>query len=354
MKSDSQQKDHRVISTWLLAGVVLVFVQILLGGVTRLTGSGLSITRWDIVTGTIPPLNEDQWNKAFDLYKATPQYLKINEGMELSQFKFIFFWEYIHRLWARMMGFIFLIPFLVFLVRRSITAWLFRRLIIVVLLAALAAVFGWIMVASGLVDRPWVNAYKLTIHLGLGMALFIYLFFTWLIHRGYAIAPLSPEWKDRVKWLIVLAIIQIGFGGFMSGMKAALVYPSWPLMHHEWLPAILMDRSHWNLNTLLMYDKSGFMPALVQFIHRNLAYLLAIVTFVFSYHLAKVLERRWHWVVYALVGIIVVQIGLGILTLVGSVGSIPVLYGSLHQGLGILLLTYLFYIQKIIKPENIK
>ncbi len=349
MKPD-HNKDHTIISAWLFTGVVLVFVQIMLGGVTRLTGSGLSITRWEIVTGAVPPLNQSQWIEAFDLYKATPQYQKINEGMELSDFKFIFFWEYVHRLWARMMGLIFLIPFLILWIRKSIDRWLLKRLIVVVLLASLAAVFGWIMVASGLVERPWVNAYKLTIHLGLGMALFIYLFFTWLTYRGYQRTPLSFKWGRRIKWLIAMAVIQIAFGGFMSGMKAALIYPTWPLMNHEWFPDTLIDKTHWNLNTLLMYDKSGFMPAFVQFIHRNLAYLLGLFILGLSHGLMRILDKQWHWVLYGLVGIIVVQIGLGILTLLGSVGSIPVLYGSLHQGLGILLLTYLFYIHKIIKP----
>ncbi|MEO5906081.1 MAG: COX15/CtaA family protein [Saprospiraceae bacterium] len=350
----AKQKDNRIISAWLFAGVILVFVQILLGGVTRLTGSGLSITRWEIVTGAIPPMNQAQWIEAFDLYKATPQYQKINEGMELKHFKFIFFWEYIHRLWARMMGFIFLIPFLIFWFRKSISPWLLRRLFVVVLLAALAAVFGWIMVASGLIDHPWVNAYKLTIHLGLGIALFIYLFFTWLTYRGYEKTPLQEKWSRRVQGVIILALIQIGFGGFMSGMKAALIYPTWPKMNNSWFPGILMDKKHWNFNTLLMYEKSGFMPAMIQFIHRNLAYLLALLILLLSYWLVGVLDKRWYWVLFVLVGIIVVQIGLGITTLLGSVGSIPVLYASLHQGLGILFLTYLFYIHKIIQPDNIK
>ena len=151
----------------------MVFIQILLGGITRLTGSGLSITRWEIVTGTIPPLNQVDWNEAFDLYKATPQYQKINEGMSLDRFKFIFFWEYFHRVWARLMGFVFLIPFIIFLVRKSLSQKLIKRLIVVIAIAAAAAVFGWIMVASGLIHRPWVNAYKLTIHLSLGIALIL-------------------------------------------------------------------------------------------------------------------------------------------------------------------------------------
>jgi heme a synthase len=172
--------DRKWITTWLFIGVVMVFFQILLGGITRLTGSGLSITRWEIVTGTVPPLNATEWQEAFDLYKETPQYQQINAGMSLSQFKFIFFWEYLHRLWARTMGFVFLFPFIFFLWRRSLSKEILRRLLVVVILAAVAALFGWIMVASGLINRPWVNAYKLTVHLCLGISLFIFLGYTWL------------------------------------------------------------------------------------------------------------------------------------------------------------------------------
>lgn len=327
----------------------MVLIQILLGGVTRLTGSGLSITRWEIVTGTIPPLNSGQWEESFDLYKESPQYRQINQGMSLSQFKFIFFWEYLHRLWARLMGLIFLIPFLFFLVRGSLKTDLLKRLGIVVLLAGLAAVFGWIMVVSGLKDRPWVDAYKLTVHLGLGVSLFIFLFFTWLKHRGFTRYPLNRKLQSTLIIIISLAIIQFAFGGFLSGMKAAIAFPTWPLMNGQYIPEILANVHYWNADNFLLYEKSGFMPALVQFVHRNLAYLLTILIVLFSIRLYKSSGKEWHWISWSLVGIIVVQAGLGILTLLNSKGAIPLSYGVLHQGVGILLLTFLFYLNKIIK-----
>ena len=163
------------VKVWLLVGIIMIFFQVVIGGVTRLTGSGLSITKWEIILGTFPPVNAQQWMEAFDLYKATPQYQQINEGMNLKEFKFIYFWEYFHRLWARLMGFVFLIPFLLFYFRGFFDKWLTKRLVIVFLLAALVASFGWIMVASGLIHRPWVNAYKLTMHLSLALV-FIQLF----------------------------------------------------------------------------------------------------------------------------------------------------------------------------------
>jgi cytochrome c oxidase assembly protein subunit 15 len=343
MKAGSNQVNNWV-AAWLFVGVVMVFVQILVGGVTRLTGSGLSITRWDIVTGTIPPLNAADWDEAFALYKETPQYKQINEGMELSRFKFIFFWEYIHRLWARTMGFVFLFPFLFFLVRKQLTKATIRRLLIVVTLAATAALFGWIMVASGLISRPWVNAYKLTVHLGLGISLFIFLFYTWIAERGISYFTIPGKWKGALRVLITLAIIQVCLGGVVSGMKAALNYPTWPTMNGEWVPSILFQSTHWHIDSLLLYDQSGFMPALIQFLHRSLAYVILVYVLFFSWKWYLHLDKKVHWIAVVLVGIIVVQVLLGILTLLGSHGTIPVLTGVLHQGFGIIFLTTLFYI----------
>src|SRR5690606_18764030 len=147
--------------------------------------------------------------------------------MDMRQFRFIYFWEYIHRLWARLMGFVFAIPFVYFLIRRALSGRLIRRLGVVILLAALAAVFGWIMVASGLQDRPWVNAYKLTVHLSLGVSLFLFLFYTWLEERGYRRLVVHAGWRRTMGWLILLTIVQLVLGGTVSGMKAALAYPTW-------------------------------------------------------------------------------------------------------------------------------
>ena len=323
----------------------MVFVQILVGGVTRLTGSGLSITRWDIVTGTIPPLNDMAWEEAFDLYKQTPQYQKINRGMEMSEFKYIFFWEYFHRLWARTMGFVFLIPFFFFLLKGYIRKETLRNLGVVVSLAAAAALFGWIMVASGLVNRPWVNAYKLTIHLALGISLFIYLFYTFIKERGFTTELIPNKWRRVMTTLFILAIIQVCLGGMVSGMKAALNYPTWPMMNGEWIPGVLLDNTHWNIDSFLLYDQGGFMAAFVQLVHRSLAYLLFVSVMWFVIQWIRSRPKESHWVPYCLVGIIVVQVLLGIFVLLGSKGSIPVLYGVLHQGVGILFLTFLFYIR---------
>ena len=173
-----KRNHRRIVGAWLILGVFLVFFQIIIGGITRLTGSGLSITEWEIVIGSMPPTSAEKWESEFDKYKETPQYEKINQGMSMDDFKFIYFWEWLHRFWARWMGVVFIIPFLFFLFKRWLTRpWIFK-LIMVMLLASLVASFGWIMVASGLIDRPWVDAYKLTMHLALALVVFAYL--VWL------------------------------------------------------------------------------------------------------------------------------------------------------------------------------
>jgi cytochrome c oxidase assembly protein subunit 15 len=301
-------RDQKLIGIWLLIGVIMVFMQIMLGGITRLTGSGLSITRWEIVTGTLPPMNETQWNQAFDLYKETPQYQKINTGMSLSRFKYIFFWEYIHRLWARSMGFVFLVPFCYFLIRRSLSKATLLRLTIVILIAMLAAVFGWIMVASGLIERPWVNAYNLTVHLVLGISLFLALFNAWISERGYSKLRIAGIQRNWLWSLFLLVIIQVTLGGTVSGMKSALNYPTWPKMQNEWIPSILLEKSHWSVNDFLLYDRSGFMSALVQFLHRNTAYLIVVVAIIFSLQWIRRNPAYTFWMAYVLLGIIVVQV----------------------------------------------
>ena len=344
--SDSTQfKYSNIVKVWLITGLVMIFVQVVVGGITRLTGSGLSITKWEIVTGTIPPLNADDWNHEFELYKATPQYQKINEGMTLSEFKFIFFWEYIHRLWARLMGFVFAIPFFIFLGLKMLDKALVRRLIIVVLLAGLVASFGWIMVKSGLYDRPWVNAYKLTMHLSLALILYSYLL--WTTFKVLLPNPIvfnNSVLKKRGLVFVSLIALQIVLGGIMSGMKAGLSYPTWPDMNGSYLPSILLDASQWTVENFVNYDSSPFMPAIIQFLHRNLAYLLVIIgLWLFRDGLKAEKSELMKNTLYMLVTMLIIQVLLGIFTLVNCKGTIPVGLGVLHQAGALLLLTIVLF-----------
>lgn len=320
----------RLVKVWMWIGMLMIFFQIILGGITRLTGSGLSITKWDIVTGALPPLDQADWNYQFDLYKQTPQYQKINQGMSLDQFKMIFFWEYLHRLWARSMGFVFIIPFSFFWFKGWLSTSLKKDLFIVFLLAGLVGLFGWIMVASGLVERPWVNAYKLSIHLGLALITMGYLLYIIIKNSTLSLFPVNKgNWP---RFLFFLVCIQIFLGGMMSGMKAALVYPSFPKMNQYFIDPIVVNLDYWKLDSFIQYDKSSFLPALVQIFHRSIAFLILGV-FVFAAR--KSFKNSW---VRCLAVVILVQILLGITTLVLSKAMIPIFWGVSHQAIGIICL----------------
>ncbi|MCB9272851.1 MAG: COX15/CtaA family protein [Lewinellaceae bacterium] len=344
----TQQKKQyaTAVKVWLGVGLFMIFMQVVIGGVTRLTGSGLSITKWEIVTGSIPPLNAHAWDEAFALYRATPQYEKINQDMTIGEFKFIYFWEYFHRLWARLMGFVFIIPLGIFLARGMVDKVLLRRLGVVFLLAALVASFGWVMVASGLVNRPWVNAYKLTMHLSLALLLYSYLL--WVTFR--AVQPGKQGinnilLKRGALAIALVAAVQIILGGIMSGMKAGLFFPTWPDMNGEWVPSVLLKASNWNVDNFVEYDAHLFMPALIQLLHRSMAYLLvALVLWFFYKSTRQKAARPPRLPLYLLVSMLIIQALLGIFTLINCVGAVPVGLGVMHQAGAILFLSVTLYV----------
>jgi len=331
------QKISGAVKIWLWIGFVMILLQVLIGGVTRLTGSGLSITKWEILTGTIPPLNDKDWNSEFESYKETPQYHKINKGMSLQNFKFIYFWEYFHRFWARLMGFVFIIPVFFFWWRGYFPLWMKRRVVIIFILAALVASFGWIMVASGLIDRPWVSAYRLSFHLILAVILLAYLF--WTILSTYSIKKIrDPSLSHWAKWISLGLFLQIFLGGMVSGMKAALLYPTFPMMKGEWIPSIVFNNSYWKVENLILYENSPFFPTVVHTLHRLWAYILTIVIIIFILKIRKVVSTVFmRYAQVLLISLLVIQISWGILTVLNSTGTVPVFYGVAHQITGILL-----------------
>lgn len=335
------------VKIWLITGLVMIFIQIVIGGVTRLTGSGLSITRWEVVSGAIPPIGEAAWQEAFDLYKETPQYQKINQGMSMGDFQFIYFWEYFHRMWARLMFFVFVFPFAWFLWRGMFSRQLVPRLLIVVLLAGLEGFFGWIMVESGLSKRPWVNAYNLTLHLTMALIIFSYLMWTtFLAFKPYP-PVINTKNLRRLSWgIVLLSFIQIALGAMMSGTKAGLFYPTWPDMQGLFLPPVLLDGAQWTSHSLIEYDTNPFAPTLIQFLHRNTAYLLTILVLYLSWSILRSVQlpqilRGGTWILLGLLGI---QVLLGILTLINCVGQIPVTLGVLHQGGAVLFLSSILFV----------
>jgi len=355
------KKSSRAVVIWLFIGVFMVFMQVVIGGITRLTDSGLSITEWEVIKGTLPPLNEAAWLENFEKYKthARTQFESIHADMTLREFKVIYFWEWFHRLWARSMGFVFLIPFLYFVVKGKLNRRLTIRLGGVILIAMLAAVFGWIMVKSGLntPDYAWVNAYKLSIHLGIGFALFGYLLWTFF-HEW------QPRTKDTVfhnpmlkRWITVILVvlaIQIIFGGWMSGMKAGLAYPTFPDMNGKAIAPVLLDGTQWTTENLIKYNKNAFAPALIQFIHRTTAYLLTAFVLYFIFLTNKIsLTPRLKTGTYLMLGMLIIQFLLGVFTVIYCKGKIPVTLGVLHQGGALLLLSTVLYVTYHLRKKAI-
>jgi cytochrome c oxidase assembly protein subunit 15 len=343
-------KDHevsRLVKIWLIAGLLMIFLQIVIGGVTRLTGSGLSITRWEIVTGVWPPVVEKDWEKAFDLYKETPQYSRINRGMAMDDFKFIYFWEYFHRLWARLMFVVFIIPFFVFLFNGHLTRRIYPRMLLLVCLAGIEGFFGWIMVASGLIERPWVNAYNLTLHLTMALFIFSYLFWTTLL--AFFPGRESASEKSLLKIgnsILVLVFIQLALGAMMSGTKAGLIYPTWPKIGNDFLPGVLLSFESWKLIKFTAYDSDIFLPSLLHVLHRNSAYLLAVLIGLWFYKSYKFrFEEGVRGGFKLLVIIVFIQMCLGIITVMTCVGSVPVLWGVLHQAGAVALLSIVLWVR---------
>ncbi|MCF8247558.1 MAG: COX15/CtaA family protein [Saprospiraceae bacterium] len=338
------------VRLWLLAGVVMVFFQVVIGGVTRLTDSGLSITEWAVIQGTLPPLNEAEWQVAFDKYKvaAKKQFETLHADMALRDFKFIFFWEYAHRLWARMMGFVFLFPFLWFLVKKQMPGWLLRRLGVVIGLAMLAAVFGWIMVASGLNNdnRTWVSAYKLVTHLGIATVLFAYLFWTW----RRAAQPIATDGHlttlRRLGWWTAgVLFVQIAFGGLMAGMRAGLIHPHFPVFVEWGRFWQVLTAGSVGTEQMLDYEPQQSIKAVVQLLHRGMAWVLtAMVVFLFLEIRKQTTSARLRFGGNFMLGMLGVQFLLGILTIINCIGRVPLAWGAIHQAGALVLLAAVLHV----------
>ncbi len=317
----------------------MIYIMIIIGGITRLTGSGLSIVEWELIGGSLPPLSDADWQEKFDLYKQFPQYKIVNTNMSVDEFKSIFWWEYIHRMWGRLIGLAFIIPFIIFLLKKQIDKKLLPKLIIILILGALQGVVGWIMVKSGLENQPWVSPYKLAIHLLLALIVYSYVFWTALS----ILLPSTGKSKKTLAYTLLFIIIhllaiQLFYGGLMSGWRAALHYPTFPTMNGQWIPEQLWIFNDW-------YENLFENVAMIQFIHRNIGYLIfamSIVTWIsiLKSKVTPLLKNSAHLFFV----IVLLQVLLGIGTLVMSKADIPIVMGLLHQGTAVLLLTVLLFI----------
>ena len=305
----------------------MVFAMVILGGVTRLTDSGLSIVEWQPLLGTIPPLDDDDWRAAFARYRQYPEYQKINPNMTLEDFRAIYWMEYLHRLWGRLIGLVFLVPFLGFWLAGRLASPLRGRLIAIFLLGGLQGALGWYMVQSGLVDRPDVSAYRLAGHLGLAVAIYAAILWTaWGIARPRGAARGLARGADALGALVFLAIIA---GAFVAGLDAGLIYNTFPLMDGQLLP-----NGYWELSPA--WRNAFENVTAVQFNHRILAMAVVAAALCFWVRARRAraqAERRAGFLV-ALAAL--AQAALGIATLVYAV---PLALGTLHQAGALVLLT---------------
>lgn len=345
----------RPVGIWLALGVFMVFMQVVIGGVTRLTDSGLSMTEWQPILGVVPPMSEEAWQAAFDAYKtqAKTQYENLHTGMGLSEFKFIYFWEFFHRLWARIMGMVFLVPFLFFLYKGWITKHLVKRLAVVIGIAAIAASVGWIMVASGLNNdhRTWVSAWKLMFHLAIAVALFGYLLWT----TFPAFAPITAdgqhgELRRLAGGVTALLVLQIALGGLMAGTRAGLIHPHWPIfVHWDTLSSQLFDANQANAESLVDYEKYGFMKAWVQVLHRLAAFALVAASVWFVYVSRRFeVSRAFEKGRVFLLAVLGTQFLLGVLTVVNCHFKVPVGLGSVHQACAFVLLGAMLFLNYLL------
>ena len=317
-------KDNKKVIYWLLTGCTLIFIMVIVGGITRLTHSGLSISNYKLISGTIPPTNALQWNEAFDLYKQYPEYQKLNYNMTIDEFKDIYFWEWIHRVIGRFIGLVFVIPFVYFLVRKQLTKSTIKKCFVLLCMGGFQGFLGWFMVKSGLVDKPDVSHYRLAMHLTTAFLTFAYTFWVALDLIFPSKKEINTSFRNLIRVGLVILVIQIIWGAFVAGLDAGWIHNHWPLMNDGELIHQSVTTEQEPLWRNFIEGKSG-----VQFVHRYLAYIVVgIIGFIWfkaRKNKTTMLQQKGINLLLILVG---VQFVLGVLTLVLFV---PVWLGVLHQ-----------------------
>jgi len=348
MVSQTSPEPPRAVAWWLLACCALVFAMVVVGGITRLTHSGLSIVEWQPLVGAVPPLNERQWEETFGRYKLTPEFRLSNHDMTLEGFKSIFWWEYVHRLLGRFVGAVFLLPFVYFLWRGSIAPPLAWKLAGIFVLGGLQGALGWYMVKSGLVDDPRVSPVRLAAHLGL--ALLIYAAMLWIAlellrvplrgNRGQTplsaaqnaeSVPGSAKHAAVVRGFVALVFVMVLSGALVAGIRAGLAYNTFPLMNGAWIPPEVLEIDPWWKN--FVYNM-----ATVQLVHRTLALVIVAVALIAWWRVhadrsAPLAACRWS---EALLAVVALQVTAGIATLLLRV---PIPLAALHQAGAVLVFT---------------
>ncbi|MBM4073675.1 MAG: heme A synthase [Planctomycetes bacterium] len=325
---DHMQAAPASVRNWLIVVAAMIFFMMVIGALTRLTESGLSMVEWRPVTGWLPPLSEAAWQTELQKYLSSPQGRLINRGFTIAEFKEIFWLEYIHRLWGRLIGVAFALPLVWFWVRRRLSSALKPRLLALLALGGLQGALGWAMVASGLVDRPAVSHYRLAGHLLLAVVLYGYTI--WLILE---LGPQSgrradPPIRRVASALVALLLVTLTWGALVAGLRAGTAHNTFPTMSGHWIPPGLFDLSPWWINP---FEN----PTTVQFVHRWLAVLLVLGVLVLGFHARR--TEAWMAVVMA-----VIQLGLGIATILTGV---DITAATLHQAGAVILLTFLIVVR---------
>jgi heme a synthase len=346
------QRSSKPVAVWLLVGVFMIIVQIILGGITRLTDSGLSITEWKPILGAVPPTTEQAWVDAFNRYKGIAQYKSLHSYFTLEDFKSIYFWEWLHRLWGRAIGVVFLIPFIVFLVQKRFRKDMIQPMVILFLLGGLQGLIGWIMVKSGLNDEDiYVSHIRLAIHFIVALGLLVYTFWfalKLLVPQQQKIY--KPSSKRMLSWILALFVVQLIYGAFMAGLKAALAAPTWPDINGSYFPAALSDGLAALVNNSIA----------VHFIHRNLAYLIFFLVVFWTINAAK--EKgsiRFNSIKWLPLILVSLQVVLGIVTVLTSFSRVPQKWGVfewnalIHQAVAMFLLLSLVMVFYFLSAKDL-
>src|SRR5665213_1617234 len=345
------KKTNKNVAKWLYLGVFMLVIQIVLGGITRLTESGLSITEWNPITGALPPLNHAQWQVEFDKYKVTDQFRYIHADFSLSDFKKIFFWEWMHRNWARLMGIVFLVGFFYFLIRKQFKKDMIIPFIILFLLGMIQGAIGWIMVASGLVpERLFVDHIKLATHFMTALVLLGYTFWFALSISVPSKMKTYNRPLSNITWIIICVLFfQLIYGAFMAGLHAATAAPTWPTINGEWFPASMNQLSPGWKNFI---DNK----IMVQFIHRGFAYTILVLVIIWTLKARKVIgSALFSKIKFLPLFLVLLQVILGITTVVLSpYGNNLVYLGVAHQFVAIMFLMSIIFMLYVVRPSVVQ
>ncbi len=348
MNNAPEQRSNKEVAIWLLIGVGMIVIQVLIGGITRLTESGLSITEWKPITGALPPLNDAAWQAEFDRYKVTDQFKYVHQNFSLADFKGIFFWEWFHRLWARCMGMVFLLGFIYFAVTKKFNKKMILPMVILFLLGAVQGAIGWFMVKSGLVpEKYFVGHVELATHFIAALGLLSYtLWFALGLLEAARKKVVNSFLLKLMLCIVTLLFFQLTYGAFMAGLKAAISAPTWPDINGQIIPAAITELSPWAKN--LVYNNIA-----IHFIHRSLAYLLFGLIGYWWFAARSVKESIFFSRLRSIVLLLVsLQVVLGILTVLNAIyPNRLLLLGVAHQFVAMLLLMCIVAILFVLKRK---